>query len=227
MDFGAALSGNESTNLPVKLDISIIKSTISQYSAMVDQMVEGAKKFVIKDELSRENAVAFAGKAKTIFNEIEKQRKSAIEIPQNYIKSVNNFCNTFKDRLECVEKELKEKIKNYNIQVEMERRKKEEEAKKAAEKFQKELDKEAKKKGFEAPIVPIPFFPKEETKIRTETGTTAYERVDWKFRIIDIEKIPREYLIPDEKKIDKVVKMGIREIPGIEIYQETDIRIRT
>ena len=42
----------------------------------------------------------------------------------------------------------------------------------------------------------------------------------WKYRIVDINKIPREYMMPDEKRIGGVVtKMqGQVPIPGVEIY---------
>lgn len=48
------------------------------------------------------------------------------------------------------------------------------------------------------------------------------KRKDWKFRIINAEDIPREYLIPDEKYIGQIVRAskGKKEIPGIEIYSE-------
>jgi len=47
----------------------------------------------------------------------------------------------------------------------------------------------------------------------------------WKYRITDLTKIPREYLVPDEAKIGKVVRAteGKIEIPGIEAYSEEDI----
>ena len=41
-------------------------------------------------------------------------------------------------------------------------------------------------------------------------------------RIIDREKIPHEYWIVDEAKVKKVALAGI-EIPGVEIYEETEI----
>lgn len=51
------------------------------------------------------------------------------------------------------------------------------------------------------------------------------KRRDWKFRIIDANQIPREYLIPDEKYIGQIVRAskGKKEIPGVEIYFEDNI----
>ena len=52
-------------------------------------------------------------------------------------------------------------------------------------------------------------------------------RTVWKFRLKDEKLIPREYLVPDEVKIGKMVRAteGKIEIPGIEVYQEKEIVI--
>lgn len=50
-------------------------------------------------------------------------------------------------------------------------------------------------------------------------------RKEWKFRIINPALIPREYLIPDEKKIGQIVR-ALKEqtkIPGIEVYSDDNI----
>lgn len=54
------------------------------------------------------------------------------------------------------------------------------------------------------------------------------KRKNWKFRIINANDIPREYLIPDEKYIGQIVRAsrGKKEIPGIEIYSEDIIASR-
>ncbi len=48
-------------------------------------------------------------------------------------------------------------------------------------------------------------------------------RHDWGYRIVDPGMIPREYLIPDEPKIKRIVKAlkGETKIPGVEVYAET------
>ena len=46
----------------------------------------------------------------------------------------------------------------------------------------------------------------------------------WKYEIVDISKLPAEYMIPDTAKLTAVVKAGIREIPGCRIYDEQIIK---
>lgn len=45
-------------------------------------------------------------------------------------------------------------------------------------------------------------------------------RRSWKAQVVDEYKIPREYLIVDEVKINKVVRAGVRSIPGVKIFEE-------
>jgi hypothetical protein len=50
----------------------------------------------------------------------------------------------------------------------------------------------------------------------------------WKFRITNVDLIPREYMIPDEKAIGQVARAlkNKTNIPGIEVYPEGGARFR-
>lgn len=60
-------------------------------------------------------------------------------------------------------------------------------------------------------------------QVRVETALDSGGfRTDWRFRIVDEEQIPREYLMADTKAIGAVVKAQKErcKIPGVEIYTE-------
>ncbi len=50
----------------------------------------------------------------------------------------------------------------------------------------------------------------------------------WKFRVVDADKIPREYMMPNEPMIGKIVRAssGAVEISGVEIYSENSVSAR-
>lgn len=48
----------------------------------------------------------------------------------------------------------------------------------------------------------------------------------WKFKVTDPALVPREFLVVDETLIRKAVGAGSRSIPGVEIFQEDQLRIR-
>lgn len=62
------------------------------------------------------------------------------------------------------------------------------------------------------------------SKVEKVAGLT--KTVNWKFRIVDVNKIPREYMLPDEVKIGQIgrVTKGAAKIEGIEFYPEESMR---
>ena len=65
-----------------------------------------------------------------------------------------------------------------------------------------------------------------ESKIEEVFGIST--RKVWKYEIIDLTILPREYMIPDESYIGKIVRasQGKKEIPGVKIYSENTIASR-
>ena len=49
----------------------------------------------------------------------------------------------------------------------------------------------------------------------------------WKFEIVDETVVPVEYLTVDERKIRAAVTLGAREIPGVRIYEDVSVAVRT
>ena len=75
--------------------------------------------------------------------------------------------------------------------------------------------------NFPAPVAPryVAPAPVAPAVARTSGVTT---RAVWKHRIVDESRIPREYLVVNEKAIAEVVKRtgGKVQIPGVEVYSE-------
>ncbi len=92
--------------------------------------------------------------------------------------------------------------------------------------MQEQINREAKKKGIEAPVVTAPVMPERERVTRTETGS-SYQTKRWTFEIVDQEKVPRDYLMVDNEKIRKAVQGGIRSIPGVKIFEKVVTSFRT
>lgn len=54
----------------------------------------------------------------------------------------------------------------------------------------------------------------------------ASMRSRWKGTVEDPEKVPRKYMIVDQKGIDADVRAGVREIPGVRIEQVKGLQVR-
>lgn len=59
-----------------------------------------------------------------------------------------------------------------------------------------------------------------------QSGENASVRMVWAFDIKDIAQIPSEYLILNEKAVREAIKAGVREIPGLKIYQKPTVAIK-
>ena len=102
-----------------------------------------------------------------------------------------------------------------------------EKAEAEAEAAIKKAEEEAKAREIEAPTVAEVVIPKETTVARGENGASAHLRKKWKGKVVDPKKVPREYCEPSQKLITKGVDAGIREIPGVTIWEDIGSVIRT
>ncbi len=67
----------------------------------------------------------------------------------------------------------------------------------------------------------------EPVRIQGDYGATAYVTHSWNFDIVDLNEVPRCYLILNTDKVrTAVIKEGIREIPGLNIFQTESLRVR-
>jgi len=77
----------------------------------------------------------------------------------------------------------------------------------------------------EAPAAPAPV--KEVARVVTSSGRVAAAAVKfWAFRVTDPAKVPARYLMVNEAAIKAAVAGGVREIDGVEIYEDVRTAIR-
>lgn len=151
MNLSAALSEEDNETqvteilpaIATTLSLMSVKPQFSQYVAATEKMALDAAAININNEDGLKFAVALGGEAKKIVKAIESRKKDVTADASEYVKSVNGFCKMFTDKLGLIETTLKQKITAYQIKVELERRKQEEAARKAAAELQAKLDAEA------------------------------------------------------------------------------------
>ncbi len=77
---------------------------------------------------------------------------------------------------------------------------------------------------------------KRAVKSGTAVEVTEPKKVDgisfknlWQARVVNVERIPREYLIPDIHKLNRIATAtgGGAKIPGVEFYEETIVASRS
>ncbi|MDD5304787.1 MAG: hypothetical protein PHS14_16955 [Elusimicrobia bacterium] len=56
-------------------------------------------------------------------------------------------------------------------------------------------------------------------------GSTTVKKV-WTFKVLDLDAVPRAYLVLDESRVREAIRQGVREIAGLEIYQDESLSVR-
>ncbi len=62
--------------------------------------------------------------------------------------------------------------------------------------------------------------------IRGNQGSSSVRKT-WTFEVMDDTLVPREYLAVDEGVISLAVRKGTRDIPGVRIYQQESLSVRS
>ena len=144
-------------------------------------------------------------------------------------KTVNDYFNPKIKEIKSLENDAKRNVlaPYYNEQERVQREeeariKKENDAK--LEKFNKKVDK-VEEKGKSADHIPTPVLrdiPTGHTTTVTNNSKSTRVKIK-KWKIEDADSIPREFLMIDEKKINRVFKDI--SIAGIKVYEETQVKI--
>lgn len=116
-----------------------------------------------------------------------------------------------KQRLKAEEKERKK----FEAQREKERIALEKEKEDMSKKEIKQAEAEIEKEEFEFDDDDF----KQQKSVHSDNGSVKI-RKQWTFKVVEPSKVPKKYLIVDEKAIRKAVKDGERSINGVEIFEE-------
>ena len=63
------------------------------------------------------------------------------------------------------------------------------------------------------------------TQPKVEVAKTTVTTKRWTFEIVDVNKVPREYLVLDSTTVNKAIRNGAREIDGLDIFQVEGLRV--
>ena len=212
--------------IPILEDEKIEES--KEIAVKTDTVVQDAKVLVIQDDNKFHFANDLLKTIKGIRKKIDDYFDPAIKKAHAAWKENIAMKKKQSEPVEQAERIIKQKIAKYHTEQEQKRleeqRKRQEELRKQEEeKRLKEAEETGDESILEEPIV-VPEIKLEDT---TKHEGISYQ-TNWKFRVIDKKKVPEEYKIVDEKKVNGVVR-AMKEntnIPGIEVYTEKITKAR-
>jgi len=220
-------SGSKIIDVEARVEINIpeLENKASEFvktDSDVMDIVKGTNTLKKKCELIEITDAEWDEKATEYFKPIKDGLKGLEEFRKKYTqpfdkinKAINKQVRVYSEPLKECEQIIKDKKRDYFLLQEKIERKKQIE-------YEKKMEKSlADNKPMPAPPVQIA-----EKQTKTNNVTSSVLKV-WKFKIQDVNSIPRDYMMVDESKIRNIIKAGVREIPGVFIYEDVDIRART
>lgn len=210
-------------------------------SNSVEELKKKISNYKIVDQQTRENASAFLSAVRGKWKELDAKRDKFVRPLNEEVSSINNEFKAIQQPLVDFGEILKAEIKrDYEEQQLIQRKKemliREEEYKRIAA-AQKDLKSKNDLVRQEAVEKITAIQTEADAKINsaapvktihTSHGSTSVKKV-WKWKLIDFKKVPDNYKVINEKMLNAVVKAssGNIEIPGIEIYSESNVGVRT
>ena len=165
---------------------------------------EHVKEMIIHMHMHNDDDLARAddviGRIRKDKKKIEDAYKEPVDRAHKAHKKLTTERNEIIENYDWAENLLKEKMKRYNMESD-------------------------RKALAEAEVTTTSM---QRPKPRSELKHTTFIE-KWKYRITDETKLPRNYMMPDEKKIAATVRNmgGMAEISGIQVYRDDEVRIKT
>lgn len=196
----------------------------------------------IENEADKENAIIFLKEITEYKKAIKKQKeelsadakKELAEIkekfnePENFVAEaeeivrtkINHFLNEQKAKIEAEALALKQKAEDEAL--------KQAEELEALKSGADEYDAVTRKAMIEA-IEAKQNKIIEATALKpviNQSSSNSVVRNIWNFKVVDLSKVPVEFLQINSVAVRDAIKSGVREINGIEIYQECSVAIK-
>lgn len=194
-------------------NVTMIQSNeqIQKLKNTVASAIDYAEQLAVESDAGFETASQALVRIKEVARGADQLRKFFVDPLNKQVKAINDLFRPFTDNLADAEVTIKRKILRYKAEEDEKRLKAQMDAQVAAQ-AQAEAAGEALD-DRDLPVVPEKEMPKAE-------GTKITFKKIWSFRVTNPLSVPRKYLIVDDTAIRRAVAESVREIPGVEIYQE-------
>ena len=167
---------------------------------------------VINDALGLEKAAKIRKAIKDVAKQVV-EKKSEITAPINIaLRNVRALFAPLETACEEASRTIDSKIISYNLEIEKVR--KEAEAKEAAKVERGSIKIETAARHLEA-------VPEAQRHVSTEKGAVTIVKIK-KFKVVDLSKLPIEYLLPNEVAIRRAMYDG-KQLGGVEYWEEDSV----
>lgn len=176
----------------------------------IKEMISQAQSLIVDNEGAYKEVTRIYREAQTAKKAIDGRRKELVTPFRDEISRINDRAKSVLDPLDRITEIANMKASSYQRLLEDRRQKEEEKLRAAAALF------DAEEEIYVAPL----------EKVTRGDGANLVTKVEKRFRLVDITKVPAKYLLIDESAVRKDLQLGVNEIPGLDVYDETTTTLR-
>ncbi len=208
------------------MSVLVPESEVKEIQSQSEKIIAAAQAIAVTDEKGMGEATELLGWIARAKKQVEEKRKFFVNPLNKQVKAINAMFKDYAAPLEQADTLLRGKVLIYREEQERIRRAEEERLRKLQEKEQERLRKQAEKKDLPPPPpMPTPQVQGQAKTVHSDFGSVSAKKV-WDFEIVNEQEIPKEFLMVNEKAIRAAVKAGVRNIPGVKIFQREELAVR-
>jgi len=210
-----------STNIETDLMIADVQSLVEE----ANRYLEFARVRVVNDPDSEKKASTDLNLIRTTKKAIGAKRKEYLDPINAQAAEIRDFFKQLTDPIEEADKITSGLMLAYSAEV---TRQREEADRLEAKRLQLAKDQEELTGEHTVSLDTIPKPEEAKKRVRTNLGLTS--KVDhWKFKVVDLDAIPREYLIPDEAMLNSIAKKHHdgKPVAGILFFNDPHMSARS
>ena len=190
--------------------MEISKSEIQVLEKQVSPLIEKAGSYIINSVEVVDEASAFLRQVKDAENGLEKKRLEFTAPLNQSLSAINATFRTLREPLEKARTLLTGKILAW----------KQEETRK----IEAEEAKARKLQAYHESVGHTVSAPKVLERLDNKIGNTQTVKY-WVYKVEDLAKVPDQYKVINPPMVNQAIRDGVRDIPGIKIYQEERLSI--
>lgn len=177
----------------------------------VRTVADEARDLVIVDETTNALALDLLSQVRKAGKRIDALKKRWLDPLNAQIKLIREDFDAMSAPAKEADQILARKTSDYRMKVQEAARKEQERLRLLAEKRQAKAAERAEERGVEAPpVMPIvPTVAAPAKTVATESGAKVTYRKQTHFEITNATEVPREWCVPDEKKLGAAARAGI------------------
>lgn len=200
---------------------------VQELAARIVTLQTQATAIVIDNPERVQTATDLLGLIARMKKGLEERRQVLVKPLNDQVREINDTFKGYSGPLEDADRIVRQKVIAFNQAEEQRRRQEEARLRELQAKEQAKLEKQAARKGLEAPPPqPAVVVPQAAPTVRSEAATVTTKKV-WDFEVTDKAAVPESFKLVNEAAIRAAVRAGVREIAGCRIFERDELAVRT